>query len=119
MPRPRLGAEPMSPAERQARHRANLSLSRPEDRLGHTAPAPTRKRARIPGRGRARALPRPDRWAAAVATLVELQEEYRAWFDNLPANLEESRLADKLQAITDLDLEELQAIFPPRGYGRD
>jgi len=28
-------------------------------------------------------------------------------------------LADKLQAIADLDLEELQAIDPPRGYGRD
>jgi hypothetical protein len=28
-------------------------------------------------------------------------------------------LADKLQAITELDLEELQAIDLPRGYGRD
>jgi hypothetical protein len=25
----------------------------------------------------------------------------------------------KLQAITELDLEELQSIDPPRGYGRD
>jgi hypothetical protein len=30
-----------------------------------------------------------------------------------------SRLAEKLQAITELDLEELQIIDPPRGYGRD
>jgi hypothetical protein len=37
----------------------------------------------------------------------------------LPDNLEGSRLADKLQAIAALDLEELQAIDPPRGYGRD
>jgi len=37
----------------------------------------------------------------------------------LPDNLEGPRLADKLQAIADLDLEELQAIDPPRGYGRD
>jgi hypothetical protein len=37
----------------------------------------------------------------------------------LPENLEGSRLADKLQAITELDLEEPQAIDLPRGYGRD
>ena len=48
-----------------------------------------------------------------------MQDEYRAWLDNLPASLEESRLAEKLQAITELDLEELHAIDPPRGCGRD
>jgi hypothetical protein len=37
----------------------------------------------------------------------------------LPDNLERSRLADKLQAIAELDLEELHAIDPPLGYGRD
>jgi hypothetical protein len=37
----------------------------------------------------------------------------------LPDNLEGSRLADKLREIADLDLEELQPIDPPRGYGRD
>jgi hypothetical protein len=51
--------------------------------------------------------------------LITLQEEYRAWLDNLPASREGSRLAEKLQAIADLDLEELQAIEIPRGYGRD
>jgi hypothetical protein len=45
-----------------------------------------------------------------VAALIALQDQYRAWLDNLPDNLEGSRLADKLQAIDDLDLEELQAI---------
>jgi hypothetical protein len=54
-----------------------------------------------------------------VAALIALQDQYRAWLDNLFDNLEGSRLADKLQAIADLDLEELQAIDPPRGYGRD
>jgi hypothetical protein len=39
--------------------------------------------------------------------------------DNLPPNLEGSRLAEKLQAIVELDLEQLQTIDPPRGYGRD
>jgi len=49
----------------------------------------------------------------AVAALLDLQEEYRAWLDNLPTNLE------KLQIIVELDLQELQAIETPRGYGRD
>ena len=57
--------------------------------------------------------------AAAVATLIELQDDYRAWLDTLPANLEGSRLAEKLQAFVELDLDELQAIEPPRGCGRD
>jgi hypothetical protein len=56
---------------------------------------------------------------AAVATLIALQDQYRAWLDNLPASLEGSRLADKLQAIAELDLEELHTIDPPRGFGRD
>ena len=74
--------------------------------LGDPAPAP-------------RVLPRPQRWAAAVATLVALQDEYRAWLERLPEALEGSPTAEKLQAITELDLDELQAIDPPRGYGRD
>jgi len=100
MPRPRIGALPMTTAQRQARHRARLRRERP------LPPAP-------------RPLPRPQRWAAAVATLIALQDQYRAWLDNLPASLEGSRLAEKLQAIAELDLEELQSIDPPRGYGRD
>ena len=100
MPRPRIGALPMTTAQRQARHRARLHRERPLP----------------PAR---RPLQRPQRGAAAVATLIALQDEYRAWLDNLPASLEGSRLAEKLQAIAELDLEELQTIDPPRGYGRD
>jgi hypothetical protein len=93
----------MTPAERQARRRARL-------RRDHcTSPAPPARRT----------PPRPQRWAAAVAILIDLQDQYRAWLDNLPASLDGSRLADKLQAIVELDLEELQAIDIPRGYGRD
>jgi hypothetical protein len=55
----------------------------------------------------------------AVAALTDPQDECRAWLDSLPANLEGSKLADKLHAIAELDLEELQAIDPPRGYDRD
>ena len=88
----------MTPAQRRARHRARR-------RRDNSAP---------PAR---RTPPRPKRWA--VAALIDLQDEYRAWLDNLPASLDGSRLAEKLQAIAELDLEELQAIDPPRGYGRD
>ena len=103
MPKPRIGATPMSSAQRQARRRARLREQPP------ASPAvPTRRLA-----------PRPARWAAAVATLVRLQGEYRAWLDNLPPNLESSALTDKLRSIVELDLDELQAIDPPHGYGRD
>jgi hypothetical protein len=103
MSRPRLGALPMTAAERQARHRGKLRQN-PENR---TPMAVSRLR------------PRPLRWVAAVAALLALQDEYRIWRDKLPENLGGSRLADKLEAITELDLEELLAIDPPRGYGRD
>lgn len=103
MPAHRIGLAPMTPAERQARHRAKL-----RQHSQTTPPASVR-----------RFLPRPRRWATAVAALIDLQNEYRAWLDTLPPNLERSRLAEKLQAIAELDLEELQMIDPPRGYGRD
>jgi hypothetical protein len=101
MPRPRIGGRAMTPAERQARQRARLR------RDACASPAPPARRT----------PPRPQRWAAAVAALIDLQ--YRAWLVNLPASLDGSRLADKLQAIVELDLDELQAIDIPRGYGRD
>jgi hypothetical protein len=103
MPRHRIGTVPMTPAQRQARRRARL---RQENR-----PPPAPPSRRRPSR--------PRRWAAAVAALIDLQDEYRAWLDNLPASLEGSRLAEQLHAVADLDLEQLQAIELPRGYGRD
>src|ERR1700751_3388866 len=103
MPRPRIHARPLTAAERQARHRAKL-------RQEGGAPPPARTR---------RPPSRPSRWAGAIAVLIALQDEYRTWLDKLPDNLEGSRLADKLQTIAELDLEKLQAIDPPRGYGRD
>ena len=93
----------MSSAERQVWRRARLRQQRPA-----SPAAPTRRLA-----------PRSSRWAAAVATLVDLQDQYRACLDNLPPNLESSALAEKLQTIVDLDLDALQQIDPPRGYGRD
>jgi hypothetical protein len=101
MPRPRLGTRPMTAAERQARRRARL-----------------RQHASAAARA-SRSLPRPRRWAIAVAALLALQDEYRAWLDNMPEGLQDSSTAEKLREITELDLEELSAIDPPRGYGRD
>ena len=99
MPAHRIGIAPMTAAVRQARHRAKLRQ--------HSRPTPPAALRRVP--------PRPTRWATAVAALIDLQDEYRAWLDILPANLEGSRLAEKLLAIAELDLEELQMIDPPRG----
>jgi hypothetical protein len=101
MPRPRLGPRPMTAAERQASRRAKLRQ--------HAPPAASAPRS----------LPRPRRWAIAVAALLALQDEYRAWLDNMPEGLQDSSTAEKLREITELDLEELSAIDPPRGYGRD
>jgi hypothetical protein len=50
---------------------------------------------------------------------VALQDEYRAWLERLPESLEGSATAEKLQAITEIDLDELLAIDAPRGSGRD
>ncbi len=103
MPRKSIGATAMTDAERQARYRA-----------AHAAGAPV-IRTRRPADHRSRAR----RWHDTVAELTELQAKYVAWRDALPANLQDSALADALQAICDLDLTELQAIEPPRGFGRD
>ena len=104
MPARRSGAVAMTAAERQARRRAKLRQE--PSRAAAASPAPRR-------------APRPKRWATAVAALVALQDEYRAWLDRLPESLEGSPMAEKLQAITEIDLHELLAIDPPRGYGRD
>ena len=87
---------------------------------------------------------RPKRWAEAclnasnaisnleeaISELQSLQEEYQEWADNLPENLQSSALAEKLQAICDLDfssgvdeiqslIEEAESLDLPLGFGRD
>jgi N-acetyl-gamma-glutamylphosphate reductase len=62
---------------------------------------------------------RAQRWRDAVTVLIALQAEYRAWLQALPDNLQEGATAQALQAIDNLDLDELAAIEPPRGFGRD
>jgi hypothetical protein len=106
MPRRTLGDKPMTNAERQARHRAARRAA------AQTSPTP---RSLPPIRRRTR----PHRWRAAVAELVALQAEYAAWLDHLPEALRDGATGEALQTIVDLDLDDLVAIEPPRGYGRD
>ncbi len=103
MPRKPIGETAMTDAERQARYRAARATDTPVIRTRR--PTDHRSRAR--------------RWHDAVAELGELQTQYADWLDALPTNLQDSALATALQAICDYDLAELQAIDPPRGFGRD
>jgi len=97
-----LGNRAMTAAERQARFRAT-----------HANGAP-----RIRYRSRAERRSRAQRWHAAVAELIALQDDYRTWLDALPQNLE-ARTAEALRAICDLDLSYIESVEPPRGFGRD
>ena len=109
MPRKSIGERPMTDAERQARHRAARAAGAPVVRTRR----PTDPRIKSAGRSRAR------RWHDAVAELTASQTQYAEWLEALPANQQDGALADALRAICDLDLTELQAIEPPRGFGRD
>jgi len=102
MPPKSIGETAMTDAERQARYRAARTAGAPVIRTRR--PADHRSRAR--------------RWNDNVAGL-QAQAEYAAWLDSLPDNLQQSATAEALRAICDLDLTELQAIIPPRGFGRD
>ena len=103
MPRAPLGDRPMTNAERQARHRVARAAAQPV--IQYRRAADRRSRAR--------------RWCDAVAVLVALQAEYAAWLDALPETLRDGATGEALQAIVELDLDELTAVVPPRGYGRD
>jgi hypothetical protein len=103
MPRRTLGGKPMTNAERQARYRTARAAARP---VIHYRRAVDRRS-------------RAQRWRDAVAELVTLQAEYAQWFEALPEPLHNSATGEALQAIVDLDLDDLLAIDPPRGYGRD
>jgi hypothetical protein len=93
----------MTDAERQSRCRAARAAGVPIVRMRR--PADHRSR--------------PQRWRDAVAELIALQDQYAAWLEALPSNLQDSATAEALQSICELDLADLQAIEPPRGFGRD
>jgi len=101
MPRRPIGERAMTDAERQVRYRAARAAGAPV----------MRTRRPVDRRGRAR------RWHDAVAELTELQAQYTAWLEALPINQQDGALANALPAIS--DLAELQAVNPPREFGRD
>ena len=100
MPRKPMGGKALTDPERQARDRAARAERKPA----------IRTRRPLDHRSRA------QRWRHAVAELSELQDQYEAWLHALPANLCDSATAEALQAICDVQLAELQAIEPPRGF---
>jgi len=70
-----------------------------------------------------------DNLSDAMEQLKEVQSEYADWQGNLPENLASSALAEKLDAVVDLDfdclgdiesvIDEAEAIDLPLGFGRD
>jgi hypothetical protein len=107
MPRGRKpeGQRALTGAERQARYRQRHAGNRP---------APPPRPARQGGR-----VSRAQQWYAAVAALIALQDKYAAWLDAMPEPLRDGATGEALQAIVDLDFDELASIEPPRGFGRD
>ena len=103
--RQRQGEQPLSNAERQARYRCRHHAQERAPVVRYRRPADRRSRS--------------QRWRDAVAELLTLQAEYAAWSDALPDSLRDSPTAMALQAIVELDLDELTTIVPPRGYERD
>ncbi len=99
------GGQALTGAERQARYRLHL---------GSAAENQAPKLSQPP-----RGLTRPQRWDAAIGELVVLQGEYARWLEALPEATRGSATGEALQAIVDLDLDEIIAIRPPRGFGRD
>jgi hypothetical protein len=109
MPRGRKpeGETALSSAERQARYRARQHAPKPPALIGR------RPHSQADRRSRAR------RWRDAIDALLAVQAECAAWSDALPDSLRDTATAQALQEIIDLDLSDLAAIQPPRGYGRD
>ncbi len=98
-------APALTNAERQANYRARRQALQATPMIRYRRPADRRSR--------------PQRWHDAVAELIAVQAEYAAWRDTLPDGLSETTTAEALDAIVELDLNDLAAVQPPRGYGRD
>ncbi|MGH7079314.1 MAG: hypothetical protein ACREFU_14620 [Acetobacteraceae bacterium] len=54
-----------------------------------------------------------------MAGIVTLQAEYAEWFDALPEPFRDTATGEALQAIVDLDLNEICATEPSRGFAQD
>jgi hypothetical protein len=105
------GERAMSVAERsaayRARRKAEAEASAPVVRIRYRKPADKRSR--------------PKRWQDAVETLADLLDEYQARRGSLPAGLQDSEIADRLDELLTLrDLvDQLAAAELPKGFGRD
>lgn len=73
-----------------------------------------------------------DSLRSALEALNEVKAEYEEWRDNLPENLAQSALGEKLNAVADLDFDadgllsdadsaigEAEGADLPLGFGRD
>jgi hypothetical protein len=67
-----------------------------------------------------------SRALAALEELEELRTEFEEWRDNLPENLQNSALGEKLNTVADLDIESAKQLVEeaegcdlPLGFGRD
>jgi hypothetical protein len=96
----------MTGAERQARYRAHLA-----GRVIQSEPTPPATPRRAPGRQK--------RWDAGVAMLRAVQAECARWLETMPEVLRDTPTGEALQAVIDLDLDEIATIKLPQGYGRD
>jgi hypothetical protein len=107
MPRGRkpTGHRTLTGAERQARYRAARGRQPIQD------PRATSLQAKRSQRADRRS--RQQRWHDAVAELLAVQAECAAWLDKLPEATQGSATGEALQAIVELDLDELSAIEPP------
>jgi hypothetical protein len=101
------GEADLTGAEREARYRLRLGLT-PDQAPNPVVPH------RLP-----RGLPLSRRWHETAAVLVSLQADYARWLDALPEATRDTATGEAVQAMVDLDLEEIIAIQPPRGFGRD
>jgi hypothetical protein len=96
------GQPALTGAQRQARYRTRHATA---PVIRYRAPADRRSR--------------PQRWHDAVAELLASQAHYAQWLEALPEATRDTPTGEALQAIADLDLDELAAIEPPHGFGRD
>jgi hypothetical protein len=55
----------------------------------------------------------------AFSELTDIKAEYEEWRDNLPENLQQSTLGEKLEAVCDLDLDVIEAVSDAVGEARD
>jgi hypothetical protein len=90
------GEHPLSNAERQARYRARRDAQQAAPVIRYRRPTDRRTRA--------------QRWHDTVAGLISLKAEYDAWHEALPDSLRDTATGAALQAIVDLDLDELVSI---------